>query len=219
MEKISKGYERKLPALVLTLKDIKDVCDVLRKNIGDYTILIEGYKTNDVDEVSDLEKNMINQLEIKTDSCEKHTTIRVTLGPWFNTIVSDEDDALSIGIVEKIRQILIIKNNKLNFLTNKSVPLIVGLSATLALILLYLACDSVSRILNLSLFIPALLFFLVTVTTGISNYLLSSKYNTIIYLKNKKQNFFQRNIDKIFVGILSTVIGGIAVWLITLFFK
>jgi hypothetical protein len=91
----------------LFLDDIKAIVDILQAVTKKVSIETEEYRFASVEELLKLEKESINNLTISCGNWAEIPNIRLSLKPGGTELYIDEDEPVSRGIFEKVKDVLI----------------------------------------------------------------------------------------------------------------
>lgn len=215
MEKITKSRFESLPPIKLYLDDIEKIVDILRELSSEIKIETEEYALKDVNEFASLNKEKLAELRIR--SLEPHLSL--DLGPRHVWLDIAEDIPSSRGTFEKIKEVLLSRRRKFaGFAGNLEGGLIVSLILGFATISMGLkAIEGGGALFS----IGAVIMLLISLVFGRWYFRVISKESSLIILKrrNQQQSFFQRNKDRIIVGIILALASGFIGWVLRTLIK
>ncbi|WP_375496463.1 hypothetical protein, partial [uncultured Nostoc sp.] len=102
MKKLPKQIYASLPSVSLYLKDIEILEEIFKSNCKFYTIVTEEYEFESLEQLKQLEK--LDFEEIRFKSQEPQVSLKISSLSTSSFI--SEDNAISVGILTKIKEIL-----------------------------------------------------------------------------------------------------------------
>lgn len=105
MKKINKSFSIKLPPIRLYLDDLAQIADILGPSSSPVLISTSDYEFANVSELKSLKVDQINTLKISIR--EPH--IWVSLEPSEARLYAANDDAMSRGLLEQVKQVFMAR--------------------------------------------------------------------------------------------------------------
>ena len=208
MKKRRKSISVSIPPIRLYLEDIKKIEEVYKEHFETFKIITEDFEFDSVEDLKKLEKYKLSSLSF--ESSEPY--IHVDLSRSNARIYSSNDDAESVGIVTKLKNILEKRITPLKFL----------LSNWIAFILIFLLISS--NIIYSIFYGKSGIFILISFCSylilnslwSILGWRLDLRKYSMIYLTNRisRRNFFSRNKDQIILAGISAILGSIATFFV-----
>lgn len=199
LKKKSSSHWDKLRPVKLYLEDIRNISEVYEENKIQYSIDIDDYEIESIDDLSMVQKPYITKMKFDSPS----HWIDIWMDPY-GTEVHYPDDPLSIGIANKLKNILKKRTNFISYLTGENLCMVYIFIFTIIFMLLLPSKGS------FPLYRPTAIIFIISIILYfIGSMFLFSKQHTIIYLKEKSSepNFFIRNKDKLYLLIIGAILG------------
>ena len=213
MKKIKKGRFYNYGILRLYKDDLISIIKLFQDNFKDVKIIVEDYRLENVKELDTIKKDKINNFEVST-----HDNGYIDIKTEFNSVkiyISNDDDILLQGIYIKLDEIL--KKRKSIILHVFSSPITIGFY--LAPILIFIGLFPFKQKLweGLILLILIIMIILICIYFGL-------KQESYVYMHESSShiNLFEKNRDLIVgitVGIVTTVFGGVILYIILNSFK
>jgi uncharacterized membrane protein len=193
MKKLEKSIFVNLPPVKLFLEDIEAIEEIYKENCETFEIRTDSYILNSSEELRNLGQEKLNYLYF--GSWNPYITLEIEGNSVH--IYSGRDDAISIGIVNKIKSILDRRINFLSYFANSWILIIILNSINLFLFWLNHTNSKVwvsnTELVN-SLIIMFCVFF-------------ASTKKSVAYLENSKsKNFFTINRNQFFLLISGGII-------------
>lgn len=207
MKKKNIYYSIKLPPLRLYLDDIDEINSILETDYKDYNIETTEYELESLHEVKDLKEDKIDSLTFK--SLKPYISLKFAYNG--TTLVCEEDDTKSVGILSKIKAILDKRTLSIKFVDNNwfGILLISGIFILLFLAMLSGKTMLISKEYTYSLFISTFTYLGVVVLIAFLMDLVTNRKHTLIYISYKKErpNFFVRNKDGFILVLIGALLG------------
>lgn len=191
MKKLKKSISIRIPSVTIFLEDIKEIEEVFKENCNLVKIHTESFELDSYTELQNIGEEKLNCLSF----ISYEPSIHLELGIYDAYIYSQSDDAVSTGIVNKLKEILDKKVNLIKYVSNYK--LIVLLNA-LNLMLYVLNQRNQSLYFEVAEYANVLVIILLVFLS------LKIKHSTI-FVKNKNENKFLKNHKN---QILLLIIGG-----------
>lgn len=196
MKKIVHSRTEYFKPVVLYLDDLDKILEIIKEVCKKIIIKTSEYEIENLNELKKLNKESLDYLMIRAE--EPWLILEIDFSKLYLYI--DEDDAISRGIFEKVKQILKNRKRKFSWLKEKlfQVPLLFIFSFGLVV--------GISR-KNIVLILIGVLF-LVLLVMHLS---WDIKACNIIHLKRKTESksFWKRKKDEIIIAIISAIIGSV----------
>lgn len=207
MDKKKKSYRVELPPLVVYFDEIEEIIDCLKELSTEISIETENYSLSDISELKEINKNQINQLEIRS----RDPYISVDLGKSSASIYISEDNAAERGVLEKIRLLLERRKRKLAWLAHSS--FLSG--ATTGASSWFFLFGAMNR--DLTLIMQGILLLALGVFWMVFGHKNQFKQYSIIFTSSKEQTpgFLVRKKDDIIVALISGSIGALITYFLT----
>ena len=221
MEKIFKHHGERLPPVRLYLDDIKKIIGILSEVSENIDLEADEYKYESLTELTTQNLYQINSLTISSSD----PYVSLHFAPDSVWLFITKDTAELRGIFEKIKKFLRSKRRKLYFmhknpfLTSAIIGTFSGLSLPLFPIFIrnLITTGATARIILILSLATIWLIFIIIVFSWFF-YLQYKRYSTIILMPRTEQtNFWQRNSDKLIVGLIVSIFSVLVTAFVTYF--
>jgi hypothetical protein len=200
LKKKNRSYMDKLRPVKLYLDDIRNISKVYEENKIEYSIDIDDYQIESIDDLKEIKEPYITKMNFNSYPSGIYL--------WMDSNKTDvhyEDDSFSIGVANKLKDILKKRTNYISYLTGENLCMIYMFIFMIIFMLLLPPKGSfpLYRPTIIIIFIVSLILYF------IGSMFLFMKQYTIIYLKDKisEPNFFIRNKDKLYLLIIGAILG------------
>ena len=201
MKKIVHSRTEYFKPVVLYLDDLEKIFEIIKEVCKKIIISTSEYEIENLNELKELNKESLNYLKINGQ--EPWLVLEIDFSNLYLYI--HEEDAMSRGIFEKVKQILKDRKRKYSWLSKDN---FVGSIGTLLLgILIFSIYIGIKQKNLFYISIGILSLLLGFIFTRIS---LNLGYNEI-YLKRRAESksFWKRKKDEIIIAIISAMIGSV----------
>jgi hypothetical protein len=212
MEKIKKPLRMNYPIVRLYKSDLDKIFNLFKDNYPKIEIVADGFKLDDISELSKIKKQEIVDFEISAYNPRLSVDFS---GNSASIYLSDEDDIKLRGLAAQIGDILSKRKSPLRFLASFWLEIPIGMIA----LLIYF--NALSLIKDTKFQVMALLgFVLFMILFGILGHRIEEKKHCLIYLYDRSSapGFFKRNKDNILIIVISALIGSfltlVSAWLL-----
>ena len=191
IKKLKKTTTFSLPRLKLFKKDLVFILSTLQNNnISFVNFLLDGYNLNSIEDLEELELK-----ESKSFFISASQRIKIEIGDRNLVEINYNEDSVSIGVATLIHDYLIKKRNHY---------LIAAISIVIPIIFvnLYFILTHKTETITTIVFLSS-----IPISILLHLYLEFSFASKIIFIENL--TFFQRNMDRIILGIIMALIGAI----------
>lgn len=213
MKKVKKEYIKYYPFLRLYKKDIDEIIKLFKQNCESVEIYIDEYKLDDISEIKDIGKQEVSYFHI-TSTLQAYLTLSSKSA---NFVLINEDDLKLRGLETKIEQILAKRKSAWNILNSPwlYIPYIIITVCVIIWWLSSLTFLSLSLTFLASIVGVMILGFFPLCISYLLKYIDSNKH-CVIFLCNSEErsNFFKRNKDRLIIGLVIAIIGGIITFIL-----
>ena len=209
MQQKNKSYSLDLDPVVLYIDDLEQIVSYFDESSIDVDISTDEYVLDNIQELENISTEILTSMTIKSSS----PYISLKLYDNSLQVYISNDDAISRGILEKIKQLLISRRRRTFFIYKTWFHSIYGAFGTLSwlIIITGLAKDNIPAIL-FGIIFAVIIYLMLKWSKKIS----FKKYCTI-YLKKRidTPSFWKRNRDQITIAIIAALTGGLVTLLLT----
>lgn len=213
MKKVKKSYIKYYPFLRLFKRDIEEIIKLFKQNCESVEIYIDEYKLDDISEIKDIGKQEVSYFHIKS-------TLQAYLNlssKSANFVLTNEDNLKLRGLETKIDQIFAGRKSAWNILNSPwfIIPYTISTVCVVIWWLLSLTFLSLSLTFFASIVGVMILGLFPLCISYLLKYIDSNKH-CVIFLCNpeERSNFFKRNKDRLIVGLVITIVGGIIAFIL-----
>lgn len=201
MKKIAQSLGEHFRPVKLYLDDIEKIIETLSQVSSKVSISTEDYALDDAQQLASLKQEQITYLHISLHE----PYISLELKPSNIWLFAAEDEPISRGLFEKIKQILLKRERKFARIVHNGSLMGLLIGASLVLLVWGIA---VSNILIIFVSIAWLILSVAFTWYGYQDQF--KKYSIIIpKYEINAPSFWKRNSDKILLMILSAIFGGL----------
>lgn len=221
MEKVLKYKHQYIsgPRVILFKEDLEKLAELFYSNFDEIRIEADEYKLKDISEINDLNKDVICDFRISGKSKDIFPEITLDISKKSTDIhIDGYNDAKCLGVNTKIGKILSGRRRILNIFTSLwSIAIITLFNFLLFSILIYYknAFDK-KQFIIISIILYSIMIILLLLMPFLSSFIFNS-----INLKYSwdKPSFFKRNKDRIIIGIICAIFGGISTLIVSFIIK
>lgn len=203
MEKIDQSHEKHIGPTTLYLDDVKRIVDIMTGPETSPTIEADNFRMDSVEELSDLLKEEIHDLKI----VRKKPYVSLELSPRNAWLHIKQDDDVSWGIFERVKNVLAERKKPFSWLLHTPVLQMLLILAIMAIPFLggYTSNNRLLTIVPILTSVPLLAWWFVY-----TEYHERRWFSTII-LKNRIESpsFLKRNRDTILIALIGAILGGL----------
>ena len=216
MKKIKKSHRKMIEPVVLYFDDLEKIIEIFKEASNDIEISTDEYELETIKEIKESDKEILNSLSIMIHE----PYVSLELKPNEVWLYISEDEPVSRGVFEKIKQLLSSRRQKLYWLAKInwiSGGMFYGAIAGSSVLFLgpgILEKNIYNILLGCSILILGLIL-------SLWSYNLWMKRHSIIYTKRRIEStsFWNRKKDDIVLAIIFAIVGSIITLLITQLFK
>lgn len=209
MERKTKSLGASLKAVILYRDDLEKIIEILKTGSGDIKIENKEYKFNALDELGNLKKDFITDIELSQSI--PYVSVSFTQNSVW--LYASDDSPASVGIFEQIRNYILSRRRKLAWLTEN--PFLGG--ACIGASTFFVIADR--SLYNLFL---ALSVFALGALWSWNSLRGSLKRHAVIYpliYRKERFGFLGRKKDEIWIAIIAAFLGAFITLLLTKLFN
>lgn len=214
MKKVKKEYIKYYPFLRLFKKDVEEIIKLFKQNCKSVEIYIDEYKLDDISEIEDIGKQEVSYFHISS-TLQAYLSLSSKSA---NFVLINEDDLKLRGLETKIEQILAKRKSAWDILNSPwlYIPYIIITAGVVIWWLLSLTSSNLSLTFFISMVGVMMLGLFPLCIWRILEYIDSNKH-CVIFLCNpeERSNFFKRNKDRLIIGLIGAIVGGIITFIAT----
>lgn len=196
MKKISPQYSESLPPVKLFLDDVEKILETFRELGEEIIIQTAEYEIENLEELTKLHRDQITDIKI----LHRKPFVSLSLNNSGIHLYIEKDTPELRGVFAKIKDVLLCRKRYLAF--NESDILLVTTPIIFLAGMNIYENDWSKKILGIGLLIVGVFIF-------IRSFVISTKKYALIILKysNQEMPFWIRNMDNIFVAVISAFLG------------
>ncbi|WP_291122310.1 hypothetical protein [Flavobacterium sp. UBA6046] len=203
MEKLNKSNSKYYDAPTLYLDDLRRIEEILKSSTTDYSLETGDYNFVDIDELlQQRDGDTLTDIEFKS----RKPYISINFNKSNSRLYCGDNETTTLGIFHKVDELLSSTVYKRSILFSYLVYFIILIAYFIILIAYFIGQTLFSINAVLSIFL--LLVFVIYAITFM--YLNINKKKTEVHLykrQNRRENFFKRNGDAIWVAIIAVILG------------
>lgn len=214
MQKRAKSYGKHIQPVRLYLDDVETIYETLREVAERVKITTDEYVLDNPDQLAELRKDYLTYLEIS--SSEPYISVDLKSSSCWLYIANNEPT--SLGVFEKIRQLLIRRRPLFWFIYTLPFSVLLSISTGICLGGLVLSSTNLTNMSQLvvSLNVAGALIAFFGVLR--SSYVKFNRHSVIfLAYRSSTQSFIRRNKDQITLAFISAVLGGVVTFFISRF--
>jgi len=207
VKRIRQSHGEELKPVALYLDDLERIIEIFKEASDDVRILTSEYELDSIDEFRNLHEETLNYLKISISE----PFVSLELKPNGIWLFISEDELISRGVFEKIKQLLHSRRRKLSWLTAN--PYLAGAAVGSSAFPFFKAIDSQNvywAVLGCSLLMIGAIWTWWSFAGTLKKY-------SIVRLRRRAESpsFWKRKKDDIVLVIISAVVGALITLAIT----